>query len=118
MFTRRTLLIYNFGIAVAFAVIGALSLITFEQLLNRPTVVPPFDPASQKAIQAEQDIERLRTQAAFYFTLGRELRRSRYSDTDTLVHDFRYLCFLLGAIFAVGGVMSFAAIRTAPGKSP
>jgi hypothetical protein len=112
MITRRTLLIYNFGIALTFIVIGALSLITFEHLLSRSTIVPPFDPASATAIQEEQDIERLRHRAAFYFELGRDLKRARYSDTDTLIHDFRFLCFLLGAVFALGGVMSFVVTKT------
>ena len=111
MITRRTLIIYNFGIALLFLVIGALSLLTFEHLLSRPTVVPPFDPASAKAIQEEADPERLRAQAAFYFELGRELKRARYSDTDILIRDFRSLCFLLGIIFAAGGAMSLQATK-------
>ena len=109
--TRRTLIIYNFGIALLFVVIGGLSLITFEHFLNRPAVLPPFDPASAKAIQEEPDLEHLRSQAAFYFELGRELKRARYSDTDTLIRDFRSLCFLLGAIFVVGGVLSLQATK-------
>ena len=112
MVTRRTLLIYNFGIGLLFVVVGALTLAVFEPFLFRPTIVPPFDSASQTAIKAETDIERLRDQATFYFGLGRDLKRARYSDTDTLVRDFRFLCFLLGAIFAVGGAMSLDALRT------
>ena len=112
MFTKHTLLIYNFGLALAFVVIGALTMATFEHFLNRRAVaIPPFDPASSQAIREEQDIERLRTRAAFYFELGRDLKRARYSDTDTLVRDFRFLCFLLGAIFAVGGAMSLVTMK-------
>jgi len=109
--TRRTLLIYNFGAALLFVVAGMLSLITFDHLLNRPAALPPFDPASAAVIQEEQDLERLRSQAAFYFELGRDLKRARYSDTDTLIRDFRYFCFLLGVIFAIGGAMSLQATR-------
>ena len=111
MITRRTLIIYNFGAALLFVVVGALSLFTFDHFLNRPVALPPFDPASAKAIQEEQDIERLRSQAAFYFELGRELKRARYSDTDTLIRDFRSLCFLLALIFAAGGAMSLQATK-------
>lgn len=111
MFTKRTLLIYNFGLAVVFVVIGALSLMTFEQFLKRPTVVPPFDPASHKAIETEQDIERLRSQAIFYFELGRLFKQRRYADTDVLIHDFQHLCYLLAAVFAVGGAISFVVTR-------
>jgi hypothetical protein len=109
--TRRTVLIYHFGIALLFVTIGALSLVTFEHLLSRPVALPPFDPASAKAILEEPDVERLRSQAAFYFELGRDLKRARYSDTDTLIRDFRSLCFLLGVIFAVGGAISLQATR-------
>jgi hypothetical protein len=111
--TRRTLIIYNFGAALLFAVIGALSLLTFDHLLNRPAVLPPFDSASAKAIEQEPDLERLRSQAAFYFELGRELKRARYSDTDSLIRDFRSLCFLLTVIFAVGGAMSLKVAKGA-----
>jgi len=112
VFTKRALLIYNFGLALTFVVMGALSLITFEHFLNRQAAaVPPFDAASVEAIQAEQDIEKLRARASFYFQLGRDLKRARYSDTDTLVRDFRFFCFLLGGIFAVGGAISLAVLR-------
>ncbi len=112
MFSKQTLLIYNFGLAVLFILIGILTLATFEHFLNRPAAaIPPFDKASVQAIAEEQDIEKLRGRTAFYFELARDLRKARYSDTDTLVRDFRFLCFLLGAIFAVGGLMSFVTLR-------
>ena len=110
MITRRTLLIYNFGIAIIFVVIGLLSLLTLDPFSNR-TVQPPFDPASQTAIHEEKDIEHLRSRAAFYFELGRDLKRARYADSDTFFHDFRFLCFLLGATFALGGAMCYLAMR-------
>ena len=115
MFSKQTLLIYNFGLAVLFVVVGALTMATFEHFLNRPAAaIPPFDKASVQAIAEEQDLEKLRARTNFYFELARDLRKARYSDTDTLVRDFRFLCFLLGAIFAVGGTMSYAALRLAP----
>ena len=112
MFTKRTLLIYNFGLALLFLIVGALTVSTFEHFLNRPAAaIPPFDAASAKAILEEPDLERLRARATFYFELGRDLRKARYSDTDTLVRDFRFLCYLLGAIFAIGGTMAFVAVK-------
>ena len=111
MITRRTLIIYNFGAALLFVVIGALSLLTSDSVFNRPVALPPFDPASAKAIQEEPDIERLRTQAAFYFELGRDLKRARYSDTSTSVRDFRFICLLLAIVFAVGGTMSMQVTK-------
>jgi len=117
VFTKQTLLIYNFGLAVLFVVIGALTMATFEHFLNRPAAaVAPFDAASSKAIHEEQDIEKLRARATFYFELGRDFRKARYSDTDTLVRDFRFLCFLLGAIFTVGGSMASVTFRVSAPK--
>jgi hypothetical protein len=118
VFTKRTLLIYNFGLALLFLVVGALTVSTFEHFLNRPAAaIPPFDAASAKAMAEEQDIERLRMRATFYFELGRDLKKARYSDTDTLVRDFRFLCFLLGAIFTVGGAMSLATMKVVSTKN-
>jgi hypothetical protein len=118
MFSKRTLLIYNFGLALLFLVVGMLTMATFEHFLNRPAAaIPPFDAASAKAIHEEPDIERLRARATHYFELGRDLKRARYSDTDTLVRDFRYLCFLLGAIFAVGGAMSVVTMKVVAPKN-
>jgi hypothetical protein len=117
MLSKHTLLIYNFGLALLFVVMGALTMATFEHFLSRPAAaIPPFDTASSKAIHEEQDLERLRTRAAYYFELGRDLKRARYSDTDTLVRDFRFLCFLLGAIFAVGGAMSVVTLQAAAAR--
>jgi hypothetical protein len=118
VFTRHTVLIYNFGLAIIFLVIGALTMATFEQFLNRPAAaIPPFDAASAQAIREEQDIERLRARAAFYFELGRDLKKARHSDTDSLVRDFRFLCFLLGAIFTVGGAISLITAKIVEGKA-
>ena len=105
MITRQTLLLYNFGLAIVFVMIGALSLLTYERFVDRPVIQPPFDPASLTAIKESTDVDRLRTQAAFYFELGRDLKRARYADTDTGARDFRIVCFLVSGILAIGGVM-------------
>jgi hypothetical protein len=112
MITRRTLLLYNFGIALTFVAIGVLSLFALDPFTNRSAIVPPFDPASHAAIQEEQDVERLRSRAAFYFELGRELKRARYADSNSLFYQFRYMCFLLGAVFALGGIISLGATKS------
>jgi hypothetical protein len=111
MISRNTLLIYNFGLALTFLVLGALTTVTFEHFMNRPAAIPPFDDASVKAIHEEQDMEKLRARAMFYFGLGKDLKRARYSDTDALIRDFRFLCFLLGAIFLAGGTISYATTK-------
>jgi len=110
--TPRLLVLYNFGIAFLFVVIGLLSLFIFEPLVTRAQIVPPFDPASQKAMQEETDIEKLRSRAIFYFELGRDLKRARYSDTDTLFADMRKVCFMISIAFALGGVLVLRVLRT------
>jgi hypothetical protein len=118
--TPRLLLLYNFGIALLFVILGVLSMVALEPLLNRPIATPPFDISSQQAIQAEQDLEKLRARAAYYFELGRDLKRARYSDTDKLFADLRKLCFLVALAFALGGALSAYVLRagksTAPGR--
>jgi len=103
--TRQTLLLYNFGLAIAFVLMGALSLLTFERVIDRPVVQPPFDPTSLTVIREETDVEKLRAKAAFYFELGRDLKRARYSDADTGARDFRVVCFLVAVLMAIGGGM-------------
>ena len=113
MITRRTLLLYNFGIALIFVMIGLLSLVALDPFTNR-TVLPPFDRASHTAIQEDQDLENLRARAIFYFELGRDLKNARYIDSDTLFHDARSMCFILAAVFTLGGVLAFLVTRKPP----
>src|SRR4051812_21575102 len=112
--TPRLLLLYNFGIALLFVVIGLFSLFALEPYLNRPTVVPPFDASSHKAIEEEQDIDKLRGRAIFYFEIGRELKQARYSDSDTFLADMRKLSFLIAFAFALGGVFSLFVVKKRP----
>jgi len=103
--TRQTLLLYNFGLAIAFVLMGALSLLAYESVMDRPVIQPPFDPSSLTVIKEETDIERLRAKAAFYFELGRDLKRARYADSDTGARDFRIVCFLVAGLMTIGGLM-------------
>ena len=115
MITPRLLVFYNFGIALLFVGIGVMSLLVFEPLVMRTTVVPPFDQASLVSIQEEKDIERLRTRSLFYFELGRDLKRARYSDTDQLFADLRKVCFFIAGAFVVGGALTLSVLRKRPG---
>src|SRR5262245_26715102 len=97
---------------------GALSLLTFERLIDRPVVQPPFDPSSLTVIREETDVDKLRAKAAFYFELGRDLKRARYSDADTGARDFRIVCFLVAGLLAIGGGMIVIFTRAeAPKKA-
>jgi hypothetical protein len=118
LITRQTLLLYNFGLAIVFVMIGMLSLLAYERFVDRPVIQPPFDPATLKSMKEETDVERLRIQAAFYFELGRDLKRARYADTDTGARDFRIVCFLVSGILAIGGAMIIVFTRPeAPKKA-
>jgi len=114
--TPRLLVFYNFGIALLFAVIGLMSLFVFEPLVTRAVVVPPFDDASYKVMREEQDVERLRARALFYFELGRDLKRARYSDTDTLFADLRKVAFMIAVAFAIGGALSLRVLAKPPAR--
>ena len=111
MITGRTLLIYNFSIAAIFVLVALFSAFALEPLVSKPAVLPPFDAASQQAIHAETDIERLRNRAAFYFELARGLKEARYADTSIFFADLRKICIALGLAFAVGGVLTMIAWR-------
>lgn len=110
MVTRRTLVIYNFGLAVLFLLVGFLGIYALEAA-SRPVAVPPFDQASQVAIAEEKDIDRLRARAAFYFELARDLKRARYDDQGGTLGAFRTLFFIAAIIFAIGGLMALMIKR-------
>lgn len=116
MITPRTVLLYNFSIALIFVVVGLLSIFALEPLVNRPVLVPPFDAASHQALHSETDIEKLRVRAAFYFELGRGLKEARYADASVFFADVRKMCFALGLAFALGGGLSMLAMRKRPPK--
>ena len=40
-----------------------------------------------------------------------DMKRARYTDTDTSVRDFRLVCLLLALAFAAGGAMSMKVIK-------
>jgi hypothetical protein len=111
MVTPRLLLLYNFGLAVLFVVLGFVSLAVLEPVFTRQVAIPPFDRSSLEAIRSEPDIEKLRTRATYYFELGRDLKQARYSDTGSVMADLRKFCFALGLVFGIGGVLTFAVLR-------
>ena len=105
MVTRRTLVIYNFGLALLFLLVGLIGIYALEAA-SRPVAIPPFDQASQVAIAEEKDLERLRARTNFYFELARDLKRARYSDQDSTFGNFRTVFFMASIVFAVGGLMA------------
>jgi hypothetical protein len=106
MITRRTLLLYNFGIALLLVFMGALSVIGADaSQIKRLNDLPSFNAESLAYITGEQDVERLRTRAVFYFEVARELKRARSDDSSKVFKDASTLAFFVATLFAIAGGM-------------
>jgi hypothetical protein len=104
MITRRTLLLYNFGIAGLLVFIGALSMLGVDAAqIKRLNDLPNFNAEARAGITDEQDIERLRTRSVFYFEVARDLKRARSDDSSKVFKDASTLAFFVAALFAVSG---------------
>ena len=112
MVTRRAMMIYNFGIALILVAVGVVTLLFSDvaaQQSARLTALPTFDGNSRQAIEEQEDIEQLRQRSLFYFELARELKVARNADTTRYFYETRTTVLILAALFALGGVMGFAA---------
>lgn len=106
MVTRRTLLLYNFGIAALLAFIGAMSIVGADAAqIRRLNDLPNFNAEALTYIADEQDIEKLRTRTQFYFGVARDLKVARTDDSSKVFKDASTLAFFVAALFAVGGVL-------------
>jgi hypothetical protein len=113
MVTRRTLLLYNFGIAGLLVFIGAMSILGADaSQIKRLNDLPNFNAEARSAVAEEQDIEKLRTRAQFYFDVARDLKRARTDDSSKVFKDASTLAFFVAALFAVGGVLQVVYSRT------
>ena len=109
--TRRTLLIFNFGIAALFALIGGLSVyaLSVVQPGNAQIAVPPaFTVSAFRSVAQEKEIEKLRSQAIFYYELARDMRKARHEATEGYFYDVRLLSFFVAGLFAIGGLLVLA----------
>jgi hypothetical protein len=106
MVTRRTLLLYNFGIALLLAFIGAMSIVGADAAqLKRLNDLPNFNAEARAYVTDEQDIEKLRSRTQFYFDVARDLKRARTDDSSRVFKDASTLAFFVAALFAVAGVL-------------
>jgi len=104
LITRRALLIYNFGIALVFLLGGLLSVYVRDFVQpNRLVAAGVLASESREAIASEQELERLRAQALFYFDLSRDVRKARSQDAEQALREFRILALFVAALFALGG---------------
>ena len=112
MITRRTLLLYNFGIAALLVFIGLLSMVGADaSQIKRLNDLPNFNAEARAFITDETDIERLRSRSVFYFEVARDLKRARTDDSSKVFKDASTLAFFVAALFAVGGVLQVVYTR-------
>jgi len=104
--TRRTLLLYNFGIAALLAFIGVMGIVGADAAqIKRLNDLPNFNAEATAFVNDEQDIEKLRARTQFYFGVARDLKRARTDDSSKVFKDASTLAFFVAALFAVGGVL-------------
>lgn len=108
MVTRRTLLIFNFGIAVLFLMVGLVSVYALNVVQPNPRqirVPPAFNLTALQGITEEKNLEKLRSQAVFYYELARDFRMARYAATEGYLYDVRLLSFFVSGLFVIGGLL-------------
>jgi len=108
MITRRTLLIFNFGVAVLFVLVGLLSVYAMSVVQPNPNqiaVPPAFNVSALRGISEEKDVEKLRSQTIFYYELARDFRLARYAATEGYLYDVRLLSFFVAGLFFIGGLL-------------
>src|SRR3954452_15366698 len=106
MITRRTLLLYNFGIAALLLFIGLLSMVGADaSQIKRLNDLPDFNAEARAFLTDEADIERLRSRSVFYFEVARDLKRARTDDSSRVFKDASTLAFFVAILFAISGGM-------------
>jgi len=112
----RTLLLYNFGMALIFVIVGLLSLYSID--VTKPGRIEEsasFSKNARLAIEREQAAETLRARALFYFDVAREFRLARIQDEVGIYYDARTLSFGVAALFVIGAIL--ALLLLPPGLS-
>jgi hypothetical protein len=103
----RSLILYNFGFALAFALIGLLSVYSMDYLSpNRAGESPAFAKSVRLAIENEQAVEAARGRALYYFDIARDMRKARAEDEAGVYQDVRTLSFAVAGLFVLGGILS------------
>src|SRR5262245_32618043 len=112
MITKRTLLLYNFGIAGLLAFIGAMSIVGADAAtIKRLNDLPNFNAESRAYLSDEQEIEKLRARSLFYFDVARDLKRARSDDSSKVFKDASTLAFFVAILFGISGVMQIIYAR-------
>ena len=103
----RTLLLYNFGMALILVVIGLLGVYSLEVMKpGRGEESPVFSKDARLAIEREASAETLRARALSYFDAAREIRRARMQDEAGVYEDVRALSFGVAVLFVIGAILA------------
>lgn len=115
----RTLLLYNFGMALIFVIIGLLSIYSVDVLKpGRSEESSNFSKVARQAIEKEQAAETLRARALFYFDVAREFRQARVQDELNVYSDVRTLSFGVAVLFVIGAILAVLLLPLPPGAAP
>jgi hypothetical protein len=112
----RTLLLYNFGMALIFVIVGLLSIYSID--VTKPGRIEEsanFSKNARLAIEHEQAADTLRARALFYFDGAREFRLARIQDEVGVYSDVRTLSFGVAVLFVIGAIL--ALLLLPPGKA-
>jgi len=115
----RTLLLYNFGMALIFVIVGLLSIYSID--VTKPGRVeesPTFSKNARLALEHEPVLETLRTRALSYFDVAREFRLARIQDEVGIYNDVRTLSFGVAALFVVGAILALLLLPPAQAQAP
>lgn len=119
MISRRTILLYNFGLAATLCFAGLLSLYALGFLAPESSIATQAAMRTKvvKEIQEEPDLERLRSAAIFYLRLSEDLKKAKDQETVDVFTNIRYGFFVLAWMFFVGGLLQFGVRKDPPTKS-
>ena len=103
----RSVLLFHFGVAAIFVLIGLLSAYSLD--LVHPSRGKEREALGKEArvlIEEEREIEPVRARALYYFDTLRGMRQARVQDTEHLYNDVRLLSFVVAGLFVLGGVLT------------
>jgi hypothetical protein len=115
--TRRTLLIFQFGGCLVFILSGLVSTYTITTLMPSvgKGVIQGLEASSRQALVEEEDVEQVRNKGLYYFDLAEGLKQAQASEELSILETVRHFCYLLAAVFGLGGLLGGAArLQPAP----
>jgi hypothetical protein len=118
MLTRRTLLLFIFGMTLIFLAIGIVSeyASSLEQPAQQQGAQRLFEPARVQAIRDDADIERVRGHALYYLELARDMQARKHDAQDLRYYDVRMVAFLASGLFLAVALMIALWRPAAAGK--